>query len=398
MDRLKRYCNYLLCLVKLIIAFVYVQLNKKKLYSQNTWLIQEKHSEARDNGYHLYMYLLKYHPDIHVFFSIKPGSADINKLKEDTIVDADSIKHYVYYLSAKMSIGSQQNGACPYPTDWVYRFRFLCRNDQKVVFLQHGIIKDDMKGLYYRKTRFDLFVCSARKEYDYVHIKYGYPKEKVKLLGLCRFDNLSCDYVKKQILIMPTYRNYLAANDVEQPAKESEVDRFKHSAFYNSFVSLIRNGRLREEAEKLGYRIVFYLHYSLQSYNNCFKPYETDTVLVADRFCYDVQQLLVESAAMITDFSSVFFDFAYMGKPEVFFQPDAAQYREGHYAEGYFSYENDGFGPVFSGVDETVDYVIELMRNGCRMQPEYTRRVEQFFAFRDNKNCERNYTAIMELN
>lgn len=45
-----------------------------------------------------------------------------------------------------------------------------------------------------------------------------------------------------------------------------------------------------------------------------------------------------------------------------------------------------------------VDYVIELMRSGCRMQPGYTKRTEQFFAFRDNKNCEQKYNVIMELN
>lgn len=32
------------------------------------------------------------------------------------------------------------------------------------------------------------------------------------------------------------------------------------------------------------------------------------------------------------------------------------------------------------------------------MKPGYTRRVEQFFAFQNNKNCKQNFNAIMDLN
>ena len=52
---------------------------------------------------------------------------------------------------------------------------------------------------------------------------------------------------------------------------------------------------------------------------------------------YDVQTVLKESAYLITDYSSISFDFAYMKKPLCYFQFDYAEFREKHYPEGYFS-------------------------------------------------------------
>ena len=55
----------------------------------------------------------------------------------------------------------------------------------------------------------------------------------------------------------------------------------------------------------------------------------------------DIQNLLKDSALMITDYSSVFMDFAYMEKPEIYFQFDEDQFRSTHYAKGYFDYKKD---------------------------------------------------------
>ena len=75
-------------------------------------------------------------------------------------------------------------------------------------------------------------------------------------------------------------------------------------------------------------------------------------IIIADKDTFDVQDLLIRSQILITDYSSVFFDFAYMKKPEIFFQFDNERYRNSHYKEGYFSYELDGFGKVTYNRDE----------------------------------------------
>ena len=111
----------------------------------------------------------------------------------------------------------------------------------------------------------------------------------------------------------------------------------------------------------------------------------------------DVQTLLMESAVMVSDFSSVQFDFAYMKKPLLYYQFDEAQYWGVHHDVGYFSYRDDGFGPV---VTEQAALFRELDRalaqNGT-MSPFYAQRVDALFDRVDDQNCARNYQAIVEL-
>lgn len=385
-------------MLKLFLAFIYVQFNRQRLYRMDIWLVQEKHTEARDNGYHLFKYLRTVHPEIKAFYSITRNSADRRKVEPyGNIIDADTIKHYVYYLSAKYSIGSQKWGACPYPTDWVNRFHFLCRKDQKIIFLQHGITKDAVPGLDFYRTNFDLFICAGKPEYQHILQNLHYPESNAKLVGFCRFDNLNIDKKGKQILIMPTFRQWLAAEDREKDATAEECTKFMQSDFYANYAGLLLDLALLETARKNHYWIVFYLHYSLQSFTKTFAKYGNDVVTIADRQHYDVQQLMLESAVMVTDFSSVFFDFAYMKKPEIFFQFDEDAYRAKHYSEGYFDYRRDGFGPVYTDCEDVVRYLTELMENGCEMEQTYQDKVDAFFAFRDHSNCERNYEAIKAL-
>ena len=397
-ERINRYCKYAISTLKLVIASIIVRILYRKLLKKNIWLIKEKSAEARDNGYHLYKYLCENHPEINSYYVIKYDSVDRHKVEcLGHVVNANSFLHYLMYVAAKNSIGSQPFGAAPAPTILNYKLKKLCRKDQKVIFLQHGIIKDDLPALYYSKTHFDLFVTSTRQEYDFVVDRFGYPYERVKLLGLCRFDNLYLQQKTKTILVMPTFRKELAAQNREKPAKEYEKEVFMDSLFYKGFSNLLDNEKLNEILIDYGYKLFFYMHFSLQSYNECFMKYSNDNIIIADRFNYDVQQLLLESSVLITDFSSVFFDFAYMNKPEIFFQPDEKDYRVYHYSKGYYDYYTDGFGPVYSNVEDTVDYLAQLIQHDCIMEDKYKDRVNCFFSLHDRYNCERTYYAIRNL-
>ena len=388
------------CLIKLFFASLIVRVFRRGLLRENLWLFQEKHTEARDNGYHFYRYVKENHPEIKAYYSIVKGSPDAAKIEHyGTSINADSFKHYMYWVAAKYSINSQPYGAAPYPTYVLYRFRWLCRKDQKTVYLKHGVDKDELPHvLDHDKTRFSLIAFVADREKEFMQKMFGYPDGVAQLLGFCRYDRLSTvPAPKKQILVMPTFRLWLTAKDNERQATEEEFARFRESDFYKNYQALLTNADLLAAAGESGYQIVFYLHYSLQSYAKAFLPFQNETVVIADREHYDVQQLLMESAAMVTDFSSVFFDFAYMRKPEVFFQFDEDTYRKGHYKQGYFEYRRDGFGPVYTTAEEVSGKLIALMKSGCVMDPEYLAKVDSFFAFFDNQNCERTFQAVQHL-
>ena len=100
--------------------------------------------------------------------------------------------------------------------------------------------------------------------------------------------------------------------------------------------------------------------------------------------------LLNNSSLMITDYSSVAFDFAYLKKPILYYQPN----NDLPHKEGYFNYKTMGFGDVVTEIDELIDKIQENFQNKFKNKEEYNRRVDSFFKYHDNNNCERVYKSI----
>lgn len=388
-------------LIKLIFAYLWLHIFQRGLLKKEIWLVMEKKTEARDNGYHFFKYLRENHPELEAYYAILPSSADIHKIENlGNILDADSFQHYVYYLAARYSINSQAYGAAPGNPRVVHKLKRFFAPNQKTIFLQHGITKDDMTDAYrYNATRFDLFCCGAKREHEYIIEKYGYPEDKAKLLGFCRYDRLmqSRDKVCRQILVMPTFRNWLQSSNVVGEASNVELEHFSSTEYYQQYSKLISDSELQGFARAHGYKIVFYPHYAMQPYIRAFTPFENDVLRIASRKQYDVQDLLIESSILITDYSSVYFDFAYLQKPVIYFQFDEQEYRGKHYKKGYFDYSADGFGPVLTDYHQVIEETERIIETGATMNHMYQQRTEGFFGYHDSNNCQRTYEAIHEV-
>ena len=100
---------------------------------------------------------------------------------------------------------------------------------------------------------------------------------------------------------------------------------------------------------------------------------------------------------LITDYSSVAFDTAYMGRPVCYYHFDYDAYRATQHPEGYFSYTDDGFGPVAGTQAELVSAVCAIIENNFENPSPYKERAEQFFDLKDCENCKRNFQAIENL-
>lgn len=389
-------------LIKISLAQLYVATFGRKYLKQNIWLIGDKKTEARDNGYHFFKYLRTEHPEINSCFAIRQGSADEEKVKEiGPIIPYDSFKHCICYAAAKVRACSQNHGVRPYEDlPGIKRVRLFMRKDQRHINLKHGISKDFLPGSFdFRKVGFDLYIAGAKPEYDAIKEQFHYPDKNIALTGFCRFDALHrLPSPEKTILIMPTFRSWLRTSDSsKQEASEEEMKRFLESEYYEAYKSLLTDGALLGKAKEKGYRILFYLHYTFQPYVKAFEPFANDVVTICDRRGYDVQRLLTTSSMLITDYSSVFFDYGYMMKPMVFYQFDLEAYRDKHYKEGYFSYERDAFGPLVKSNEEVVNYMLHIINQDMQMDEEYKKRAERFFIPHDDHNCQRVYEAILRL-
>ena len=354
------------------------------LLRRKLWLIAEE-GEARDNGYHFYKYVREKHPKDYCFYAIKPESAGYKKVEKlGNVIKWGSLKHWLYYMSANLNISSQKSGN-PCPIFWyvVHVKLGLYRNR---VFLQHGITQNDAKFIYYNQTKFKYFVCGAKQEYEYLLRKFGYKKEQLLLTGFPRWDNLkdtSKEQKNKSILIMPTWRNWLGG----ERNRFFGVKDFLDTDFYKKWSAFLNDQDFINYIEKNNIIAYFYPHINMYSFIDSFKS-SSKNIRVAST-AEDIQEYFNKCSLMITDYSSVAFDFAYLGKPVIYYQFDIHDFRKKQYREGYFSYEDDGFGPVCRVAADVVKAVVSL-----RSIRQYSNRAREFFDFQDSNNSKRVYEAI----
>lgn len=385
-------------ILKLIPPYIWEMLNllvfykyaRNKYKQANIALISERGSDARDNAMHLFRYIRTVHPEKTVFFVIDKNSSDLaNVLPWGNVVYANSLKHRLLFYGAKVLISTHIMGG--YTTCQSFYVHFnnhrWFRKGRKIVSIKHGITKDNLPMLYKENAGLDLLICGAKKEYDYIRQTFHYQDDEVQYTGFARFDKLSEHKEMNQLLIMPTWRRSLF---------ELTHDKFERSEYFVMWNKLLQDSRLHNLVEKLNLNLIFYPHHEVQPYIDSFRA-PNSRIIIADRKNYDVQALLMQSKLLITDFSSVYFDFAYMLKPVVYYQFDRDSFFKMHYQKGYFDYEMMGFGPVLSDPKQVIDAIEEMSARGFAPADMYKKRMEEFFPIRDNNNCKRIYEAIEKI-
>ncbi len=364
-----------------------------KLFVKDVWIISERPKEARDNGYWIFKYIAENKLNKNAYYVICNG-VDAEKVKSiGKTIKFGSLKHYFMYVVASKHVSTQIDGGMPNMRvcNFLERHKLL---KNKKCFLQHGITKDVISFGFYKNTRVNLFVCAAKPETEFVKATFGYPEGAVQELGFARFDDL-VDLSKdnKQILVMPTWRAWLAKN-ASQTADDANKTFIK-SKYYKKWMEFLSDKNLNNVLEKYGYSLVFYPHSDMQPFVHNFKS-DNDRIIIASDKTYNVQDLLKNSNLLITDYSSVAFDFAYIEKPIIYYHFDYQEYRKGQHPEGYFSYEEHGFGKVVNNATELVSEVENIFKVG-EIEEIYKTRINDFFNLRDKNNCKRIYQAIENL-
>ena len=370
----------------------------KKLRRRPLWLVSDRVSSAGDNGEAFFRFLRREHPEIDARFLLSRDSPDCAALRAvGPVLDGRSLRGKLLFLQSDFVLSSQAEAEVCNPfrgyddayRDYLSRVRF--------VFLQHGVTKDDLSAWLnrYNKNIFG-FVTSSEAEYrSILRGAYHYTEREVWLTGMPRCDLLSAGAPKKQITVMPTWRQYLMGHYVRETGAWTLSPAMGGSDFVLFFSSLLTDGRLLDAADRLGYTIAFMPHPNLRPYPALFR-HDPRVRLLGREKTY--REVFSESALVLTDYSSAAFDFAYLRRPVIYAQFDREEFFGGAhvYTKGYFDYERDGFGEVEHDLEGTVRRIIEYMENGCALKDVYRARIDGFFAFSDRNNCRRVFDRIIE--
>ncbi len=376
--------------------------NLRKKKKKQIWLFVDRVNTADENAEFLFKYVNKVKPDyIDTYYVIDEYSKDLDRIKSIGNVVIYGSKQFIdLFLICDEYITSQTTGFILKPTALTTEYENI--KDlfpEHFLYLQHGVMEKDMSDSQNKiSSNLRMFVTSAPNEYkSLIEYNYGYTEREAVLTGLARHDEVM-EYMQrrgKTVIVAPTWRHNLATRVNQKHGGRGYNNAFRDSEFFNFYNNLINDPRILSKMAEKGYKGVLQLHPYMAAQSTDFQLPEVFSFSDSNT---SFKERFKDCAILITDYSSVATDYAYLGCPVIYSQFDKDTFYENHtYKAGFFDYEKDGFGPVCYDYESTVESIIKAMDNECVMTEEYLERRNRFFAFFDGRNCERIYNEILRI-
>jgi len=232
-----------------------------------------------------------------------------------------------------------------------------------------------------RKTYHTVVFCSDTwKERN----AQTFAKNKIKILGYPRNDvffdqsiiyenyykKLKLDAYEKVILYCPTFREYLSS---KIPFSENFLELL-NAYLKNKNYILLEKRHVQDKRIEIG-------------------PNLSNIVDVTDKI-EDIQDLLVNTDILITDYSTIFVDFCLTGRPIIFYPYDFEEYDK--ITNLNLDYFKDLPGPFARNEDELISCIknIENITSEKGYQEKYQRLKNINHFFQDGKSSERLYDYL----
>ncbi|EDD2176932.1 glycosyltransferase [Campylobacter coli] len=371
------------------VKFIFMEM-LSNIKISDIWLLMDKDYEADDNAEHLYRYIMQNHPKQKIAFALRKESSDWERLEKEgfNLIEFGSFEFERIIKKASKVISSHCD---EYLTKYI-------TNRSQFVFIQHGVILNDLsRWLNFKKI--NLFITSTQAEYDSIANDYNcykFGKKEVVLTGLARHDALLKNNRSnvKQILIMPTWRKNIVNSVVANSGKRKLNLDFKQTMYFKKYNSLINNNLLKKVCQEYGYTIVFNPHPNIMPY---LKEFNFPSYIKIANQNESLQKLFCNSSLMITDYSSVAFEMAYLEKPVIYYQFDKEEFFISQWQKGYFDYKKDGFGPVVENEENLLKELESLLQNDCKPFGVYKDNIDSTFVFKDGRCCERIYAMLENM-
>lgn len=377
-------------LLKENLAYLYVQLFYKHYAKRNIWIAFEKLAiSAHDSGYYFFDYVYKNQKHDEFYYIIQKNSPEMKNLvdKKDKVIYFMTFKYFVYMFASKLLISSDTKRNS-------YNLKLkkskLARaiTNKKLVYLQHGV--NGLKRVPdFHKNRdvFDLVIAPSEFEKQMIVNDWGYDESEVAATGLARWDGLvdkTDEIPYKQIFLMPTWRTWMDG---------MEKDKFKESEYFKKYNEFLSSEKLHALLEEHNVKIKFFLHPKFRDYIDLFDSSSSNI----EKFGFlevPMDEMIMKSSLMISDYSSVIWEMFYLEKPCVFFHFDKDKYLE--YEGSYMDFDTDLFGDVAYETSDLIKIVENYIQNGFQEKNEYAELRNEYFNFMDHHNSERIYEVIEE--
>jgi len=365
-----------------------------------------------DNSKYLFMYINNNQPHIRPIWLSKNNQV-LQELKENgyECYHAFSFKGCYFSLLAKVAIVSTGSrdvnrfliGGAKIIQLWHGTPLKKIGFDDKITFLKN---QDKILCRFYTyigksilpalKEKCDLYIASSSE----VRIKMGtafeVKSEKILVTGYPRNDILFED----ELNYYPNDSNYLNRITSEYGCKYIFIYLPTHRSEGRKDANLLEpygfdTISMQKLLEDLDAILIIKAHF----YNSkiCWQDDLVNRIIIpSDNDIPDIYPILKRSDVLITDYSSVYFDFLLLNRPIIFTPFDLKEYIEED-RELYYDYNSITPGPKASDWKEVMQFMKMSIKNPNRHQTERIKINECFNKYMDNNNSERVYQQIIKL-
>ncbi len=364
-----------------------------EMKNRRIWVYYDKSYKAGDNGEYAIKYAVTQDDGIEKVYFIEKDSKDGERLIKEgyKVVEPGSNEGALYALFAEVIFMTHIPPFLKlgFKKDKLIYFRDLL--SPKIIRMYHGYPITRSSSYAQMGSNAAAVVVASNYERElYTNEDNCFKDEQIIPSGNPRYDDL-IDDSKNQVLIAPTWRPALVGKTA--PNGKTEYNpKFKESSFYLLYNKVLTDEKLLTVARRKGYKIKLFFHPKFEAQTVDFET--TDVVeALSPTEDMDYVTIMKQSNLMVTDFSSVQYDFAYMRKPVVYYQDTVLPY----WRITNFDYENIGFGEICRSADELIDVLCDYIENDCKIREEYKDRYESFFVQSDRQSAGRLYEAVRKL-
>lgn len=364
-------------------------------YNPGYWLIGEDGGKrAEDNAFVFFSWLCKNKPSVKAYFVISPDNhqaiANLKKTTNNYVIQ-DSLKHLFIHCFAEKNLGSHSL-IDTLPT---FLHSQLNKNKRRFFFLSHGYtaLKRTQYSAKSYNSKIRFVSCNSAWEKDIWKPSWGNKYNYLKEIGAARYDRLDTSKEKattsRTILYCPTWRDWYQAKGLD----------LCESPAFSSAMALLTHQKLLSILEEFDINLEYYPHPYFQT---LLEPLTkagafSKRVIMRSNADKPMHEAIIESLICITDFSSIAFDFNYLQKNVIFYQPDFYEYM--FFRGSYVQSDIQTFGRHAYTADQAVNHLEDILSSDFLYTTKDTIMSQYLYPFKNvGRYCQRTFDTIKETN
>lgn len=382
---------------------MYSKINKKIVYfrgfsnklKNKIWLYNDKEGVI-DNGYYQFKHDIKKKDGIKRYYVSRDSKSflkkNFNKKELKYVVQYQSLKHKILFLNADKILTSFRDLEMYSPFINSYNWYNDLLNFE-VIYLQHGILHCHTPWIYSKEANLiDKVVISSNFEYNNFIDNYNYLSQDLIMSGMPRLDinkSIKEKNRQKRILIALSWRINLMG-EYKNGMYAPNNSKYLKSEYYKEVNDLLNSKKFNEMLKKENIICDFMPHPIFRVYTNLFNLDNSNIEFIKNATPSDYDLI-------ITDYSSIVFDYVYAGVPVMYFVPDYDLYKAGitHIYNKLDLPMEEGFGPFTTTQKDLLKELEKFVRNNYKLDKKYEIKSKNFFISKDN-HSENLYLELMD--